>query len=127
MEYDAKRVPCTAVQPAHTVAHVYAIGALGPAHRSVAHGKDHGVTLSQGQDLGPALHARALLRQHELTADEVPARLREKDGNLKRKQQFSIDILMKAVVVAFRILQQQRRRPYLPRVVASAQVVRMPV
>ena len=82
------------------------------------HGGDHGVALLERGHLDPALHARALLGQHELAAGEVPPRLGEEDRDLERKGEVAVEILVQAVEVAGNILQQQWRRPRLARGVA---------
>lgn len=70
--------------------------------------------LLQGHDLGPGLHARALLGQDELAADEVIAGAVAQDGGLQEEVQVAVKVLVQAVVVAGSVAQQQRRGPRLP-------------
>jgi hypothetical protein len=82
-------------------------------------GEDDRVALVERHDFGPGLHARSLLRQHELAAAEILARPRQQDRDLERKRQFPIQVLVEAVVVTRAILQQERRRTPLSRRMAS--------
>ena len=43
------------------------------------------------------MHAWPLLAQHELTAGEVLAGLGKKDGDLDRKSEIAVQILVKAI------------------------------
>jgi len=52
------------------------------------------------------LHARALLRHHELPAREVALGLGQENGDLQRKDVLAVKILMQAVVVANPVLQE---------------------
>jgi hypothetical protein len=88
------------------------------AHR-VMHRKDHRLALGQRNDLGARLHARALLGEHELAAGKVGAGPRQQQRDLQRKDVLAVEILVQAVVVAFAVLQQERRRPRLPGLVAA--------
>ena len=89
------------------------------------HSKGHGIALLQRHHLGTRLHARALLGQHEFAAGEIAARLRQQHRHLQREDMLAIEVLMQAIVIASLILQQQRRRPALSRVVAALEEIRM--
>src|SRR5262245_9320473 len=94
-----------------------AIGPFRALHWPIVDGKGDSIALPQRRYLGPALHARALLGQHELAAAKVASRLRKQDRHLDRKGEIPIEILMQAIEIARAILQQQRRRPALTRLV----------
>src|SRR6266403_3930579 len=100
--------------PAYAMAHVYAVESARALRGPNMHGESHGVSLSQRHHLGPRLHSRPLLGQHEFAAGKIAARFRKKDHDLQRKHMLAIEVLMQAVVVTGPILQQQRRRPALP-------------
>jgi hypothetical protein len=65
------------------------------------------------------LHPWPLLGQHELATGEILLRFREQDRHLQRKNVLAVQILMQRIEVPGAILQQERRRPRLPRLVAS--------
>jgi hypothetical protein len=52
------------------------------------------------------LHAWPLLCQYKFAASEISLWFRQQDGELKRKNVFAIEILMKAIVIAGRVLKQ---------------------
>src|SRR5262249_19672131 len=74
VEDDPERMAVPRAQSAHPVAHVDAVDAARALHRTVMHGKDNALALRERHHLGARLHARALLREHELAAAEVLAR-----------------------------------------------------
>ena len=104
---------------ADAVAHVDAVDAARALHRPVMHRKDHAFALAQRHDLHARLHARPLLGQHELAAGEVASRIGQQDRELQREDVLAVKILVQAVVIAFAVLQQQRRRFGLSRLVAA--------
>src|SRR5262249_55546534 len=93
--------------------------------RAVVHREDHAVTLAQRRYLSTRLHSRALLVEDELAAREILSRFPQQDGNLTRKDERAIDVLMQAVIVAFAILQEKRRRAALARFMAACDEGRM--
>ena len=110
------------VYPAHAMAQVDpAENPRRALHRPMMHGKGHRVALTQRHHLGARLHARPLLGQHEFAAGEIAARFRQQDRDLQREHMLAIEVLMQAIVVAFAVLQQQRRRAGLPGGVAALQ------
>jgi hypothetical protein len=125
MKYDSGRVALPGTDPAHAVAHVDPIGAARAIHRSMVDRKDHALALCQRHDLGARLHARPLLREHELPAGEVDLRPREQERELQREDMLAVDILMQAVVVARAVLQEERRRLGLSAGVAARQQLRV--
>ncbi len=76
-------------------------------------GEDHRVALPQWNHLRARLHARPLPGEHKLAASEVLAWLRQQDGDLERKGQLAIKVLVKTVIVARLILKEKRRRTKL--------------
>ena len=96
----------TGADPAHAVPQINAIESARPLHRPDMHSKSHRIALRQRNHFGPRLHARPLFGQHEFTAAEIAARLRQQDRDLQREYVFAIEILMQAVVVAGLVLQQ---------------------
>src|SRR5262245_21426616 len=91
VEDDARREAEARAQPAHAVAQGDAIGATRAWHRPVGHGKDDGVAPVEVDHLDPRLPAGALLDQRELAAREVPARLREENGDLEREDVLAVE------------------------------------
>src|SRR5580704_4856187 len=91
------------------------------------HRKGNRVTLTKRNDLRPRLHTRTLLRQHKLSANKILSRLRQQNRNLDRKHMFAVKILMQTVVIPFSILQQQRSRPDLARIMAPPDEVCVPL
>jgi len=87
--------------------------------------EDDAVAAAERHDLDARLHARALLGEDEFAAGERDARLGKQDRHLQRKRQLAVEILVKAVVVAGAVLQQQRRWPRLPRFAAAFEKCRM--
>src|SRR5258708_22949429 len=92
--------------PAHAVAQINAIEPARPLYRPVMHGKSHRIALREPHHLGPRLHPRPLLGQHEFAAGEIAARFRQQDRDLQREHVFAVEVLMQAVVVTGTILQQ---------------------
>src|SRR5260221_14184264 len=113
MKDDAERLSMTGKDAADAVLHLDAIAAARSLHRPVVQGEDHATTLLQWNDARSGLHARPLFGEHEFAACKIPLRFREQERRLQRKHVLSVKILMQAVVVAFAILQEQRRRPDL--------------
>ncbi len=97
----------------------------GALYRPVMHREGHRIALGERHHFGAALHARALLGQHELAAGEIAAWLGQQDRHLDRKGEVAIKVLVQAIEVAGHILQQQRRRPRLPGHVALREERRM--
>src|SRR3989442_12798646 len=106
---DAESVAMAGTYPAHTVTCIHAIAPAAALHRPMTDRKDHAAATFERQDFSPRLHSRPLLGQHELAAREVVAGLGEQKRDLQRKHMFSVEILVQAVVVAFAVLQHQRR------------------
>jgi hypothetical protein len=79
----------------------------------------HRVALTKRNHLGARLHTRPLLGEHEFAPGKISLRLREQDRHLYGKDVFTVEILMQAVEVPLPILEEQRRRPLLSRVVTT--------
>jgi len=71
------------------------------------------------------LHPRTLFREHKFAAGEVPFRFGEKEGHLDGKDVLSIKILVKAVVIAFAILQKQGSGTKLACIMASLHEIKV--
>ena len=82
MKNHTQRMPLSGPYPAHTMAKIDAIHAARTLHRTLLHSENHRVALTQWHDFGARLHARALLREHELAAAEIPFGLRQKNRYL---------------------------------------------
>ena len=63
-------------QAADTVSKIDAINAATTAHRTVVHGKGYGVSLTQGNNFRPGLHARPLFGKYKFPACKILHRLR---------------------------------------------------
>lgn len=98
---------------------VHAIGSARPLHRTMMDREGHSISLAKGHDFGPGLHAGPLLRQHELAASVILLRLRKQDGHLYGEDVLPVKILMKAIVIAGSVLQEQWSRPPLTRIVTT--------
>ncbi len=57
MEDDSERMPLARAQSAHAVAEVDPVRSSLSLYRAVMHGESHGITLSQGNNFRPRLHA----------------------------------------------------------------------
>jgi hypothetical protein len=75
VEDDAERVTMPCADAAHAMSKVDPIHASSACHGTLVDGEDHGITLTKRDDFRSRLHARALLRNYELTAREVSPRL----------------------------------------------------
>jgi hypothetical protein len=74
VENDTNGNPLTSADPADAVAQLDHIISLCALNRSTVDGEGDGITLPQWDDFCPALPARTLLRQYELSAREIAAR-----------------------------------------------------
>src|SRR4051794_35415849 len=91
---------------AHPVPQIDTVHATRAAHRSMMNGKNAPTARAQRNDLRPRLHARPLLGEHEFTAGEILAGLRQEDRDLQWEDMLTVEILMQAVVVIRPILKQ---------------------
>ena len=99
MKNHAQRMALTAANATHAMAKIDTVRAASALNRTTVDREDHGVTLTQRDDLGPRLHARSLLREHELAAGEICSGFRQQNRDLQRKHMLAVKILMQAVVV----------------------------
>ena len=109
------------------MAHIHPIGSARALNWPVVHRKDDALALMQLYDLGSGLHARPLLGENERAAGEILHRIRQQERNLQREYERAINVLMEAVVVAFAILEQKRRRLGLSRAVTPLEELCMAV
>ena len=79
VEDDAHGMAEAGPDSTHAMTHVDPINPSGPAHGTMVYGKDHAVTLGQGDDLGPRLHPGSLFGQQEL------APVKSRPGDESRK------------------------------------------
>ena len=93
---------------ADAVAHGYSIDAASAALRAVVDGEDDDFALMELDDGDAGLHAGALFGEDELAAGEVARGFGEKEGYLEGKDEFAIEVLVEAVVIAGAVLQEQR-------------------
>ena len=119
MEDNAQHVPSAGADAAHAVSMLDSINATGTLHRTIPHREYRQIALSQLKYLDLRLHARALLRDDEVTALEIATGFREEDRRLQRKHLFPVHVLMQAIEVTRNILQQKRRWQALARGVAA--------
>src|SRR5580700_3693383 len=106
VEDDPDGVPHAGSNAAHAVAKIHAIVAPRSFHWAVMDCEGHSVTLPKWYNLRTALHTRPLFGQDELATCEVLARLGEKNCNLDRECEITIEILMETVEITRNILQQ---------------------
>ncbi len=82
MENDAGRKALPRAQAADAMPEVDAIDAACADNRTCMSGENHGFPLTQRDDLGARLHARALFRHDEFAAHEIAAGLGQEDRRL---------------------------------------------
>jgi hypothetical protein len=116
VEDDAKGVPLPRPETAYAMAEIDTIGAPRSLDRTMMHCESHSVALAERDHLGPRLHTRPLLGQHEFASGEIFLGLREQDRHLYWKNVFTVEILMQAVEVTHSIPKEQGRWSLLPRV-----------
>ena len=85
---------------------VDAVVSLRASHGPVVDGEGYRVPLSKRHDLDAALHAWPLLGEGKLTAREIFLGLGQQHGDLDRKNELTIKILVQAIVVPGLVLQQ---------------------
>ncbi len=111
--------PCQ--QTADTMPHGDAIGAARALHRPVIDGEYDPFPLLERHHFDAGLQARSLLGQDEFAAGEVNEGAIEKEGDLQRKMQLAIQILMKTVIIPWPVAQKQWRRAALTLVMTKTQ------
>jgi hypothetical protein len=72
------------------VPEIYAISATHALHGPVVNCERHCVTLVEGNDLRPRLHARALFREDEFAASEIALWFGEQNRYLNGKHMFPV-------------------------------------
>src|SRR5215469_8503785 len=106
---DSQRITRAAMHAAHSVLHVHAVIAARAAHRAVARREDNRLALIGMHDFGFGLRSRLLFHQQKLPALPVAASLPEQEDHLQRESDFTVNILMQAVVPTCFVVQQQWR------------------
>lgn len=112
MKNEAKSVPASAANPANAVAHGNSIDPAGPLNRPLVDGEDHPFSRFQRHNLHPRLHPRALLGEDELAAGKV-LRVAQEKSSLQREHPLAVQVLVEAIVVAWPVTEDQRRRARL--------------
>src|SRR5256885_11249777 len=82
-------------------------------------GEDDAHSLPKWYNFHPRLHAWALFGERELAASKFLAGLRQQERDLKRENMFAVNILVQAVIVTCSVLEYQRCRLGLGRLVAA--------
>ena len=119
MKNDAQRVPRSSADAADAVAVIDTVDSARALHGSVMYSEDCCVTLPQRDHLGTRLHSRSLFGEHELASFEVFSGSGQQDRDLQGEYLRAVKVLMQAVVIAFRVLQEQRCRAALAHRVAT--------
>ena len=119
VENDSDGVPHAGTDPAHAVAEVHPVVAVGPPHRPVMDCERRSIASLKRHDLGAALHARPLFGQDELATGEILPGLRQEDRDLDRKGDIAVKVLVEAIEITRDISEQKRRGTRLASVVAS--------
>ena len=125
MEDDPDRVTRPGSNATDTVAKIHSVCAARALDGAVMYGECHRVSLAKWHYFRARLHPWALLSQHKLAAREIPPRFRKKKRDLDWKDILAIKILVETVVVVNTVLQEQRSRSELPRLVAARDEVGM--
>ena len=90
---------------ADSVAKVGAIISLRSANGTMMNGKDDSISLVGRQHFDTRLATRPLLGKHKFAAFEVPASLAQEESDLKRKDNFTVQILVQTVEITGSVLQ----------------------
>ncbi len=106
MKNDAERPAAPRPDAAHPMPQIHPIPPAGAPHRALVDREDQAVTLAQGNHHRPRLHARTLLHQYEFAAGEVGIRGRQQHGQLERKDDLAVQVLMQTVVIVDIIVEQ---------------------
>jgi hypothetical protein len=83
------------------------------------HCEDDGIALLKGNDIGTR-RGRRRGGHHELATVELHAGLREKHGDLERKDMLTVEVLVQAIEVSLAVAKQKRRGTLLTGRVAAA-------
>jgi len=104
---------------ADAVAEIDAIVAARTFYRTIASGEDDRLALAGGDDLGFRLHAGLLFNQEKFPALPIASGLTKQENHLQRESDLTVEILVQAVVAATFVVEDQRCRPDLARLVAD--------
>src|SRR5262249_22663686 len=108
VEDDAKRMTVPGAHPAHAMPQNHSVYPPRSLYRTIVHGQYDCVALAKLNDFGTRLHARTLLRDHELTTGEVAPGVRQKDRDLEWENVLTVKILVQTVVIVDAVPKQQR-------------------
>jgi len=123
VKYQSHRVSHAASNPTHTMAHDNTTKAPFSYSGTLIDGENHGVPLTQRDDLHTLLASRCTFSHHELAAEKILTGLGQQDRDLQWKNMLAVEVLMQTVVVALSVLQHQWGRTRLPGVVTAAQEI----
>lgn len=99
VKYKTQSVAQSAPHLGYAVADLDSSRAANALHRPLSDGNDGKRSLGERQHPGGRLPARALFDQNQLTALKIDSRPVEQQDGLERKMDFSIQILMQAIVI----------------------------
>src|SRR5881628_240397 len=114
VEDDAEAQALAGGHPADAVAHGRAVGAARARHRPVAGWEDDRLAALEDDDLAARLRAWPLLDEEDLAARIVRPPPAEHAGDLERKGERAVEVLVQAVVAAGRVAEEERGGPRLP-------------
>src|SRR5882762_945806 len=125
VEDDSQREPRAAVHTADAMAHINAVVASRAFHRPIARRENNCLPAIRRYHLRLGLRPGLLLDQDKLSAFPIAALLPQQKNHLQGKAHLAVEILMQAVETAGLVVQHQRSRFCLPRLVADIQESRM--
>ena len=82
------------------MAKIHAIYSASTLHGPMVNCKSYCITLAKWDYLRPGLHPGPLFGEHKLSSSEVSLGLGQENCNLDWKDMFSVDVLVKTVVVS---------------------------
>src|SRR5690349_5759948 len=113
VEDNSQRIPAAIVNPADSVTHIDPVKAARTPDRPIARGEYDRRTLFEHHRIASGLRARPLFEQQKFSAGIVCTMAAQHKGELQRKGDFAVKVLMHAVITAGLIAQEQRRGPGL--------------
>ena len=90
MKDHTDRVTTSCPNAAYTMSKIHSIHAPGALDGTMMDCECYSIASTERDHLGARLHARALLRNHELAPREIPVWLRQQDRDLKRKDMLAV-------------------------------------
>ena len=119
MEDQAQRHAFTRSHPADPVANRAGDGASFSGSRSDPVWENDGFTQAKRKRFASGLGPGFLLCEKKFASGESGLRIRDQNGDLKRKSEFAVQVLMKAVIPPLLVSQQQGGGASLTGVMAS--------